>query len=72
MSIRVIHESGMTNIDHPSISYGNVRRMYQGGRDGFGLQLDERQEPKRAEITNLCHEIADKMRELEEVFKNEN
>lgn len=68
MTIRAIYSDGMTNIDEPSISYGNIHRLYSNG-SGHGLQLDPKQDHKRGEILDLCAEIADKLQQLDEVLK---
>lgn len=66
--MRVIVDLGMINIDGVTFSYSNIENMYKTGH-GFGLQLDEHVEHKRDEITQLCHEVTDKLYELARLTK---
>ena len=56
--MKITVTDGMVNIDGSNIAYGNIRSMYQTG-NRYGLQLNEAQELKRAEILELCDVIAD-------------
>ena len=64
--MRITIQSGMVNIDSPDISYGNIRNMYTTG-NGNGLQITERIEHKRGEITDICAEIADLIYDLQDI-----
>ena len=69
MTIRIDVTDRMVNIDGSNIAYGNIRSMYKTG-DGYGLQLNEAQELKRAEILELCQVIADLSYALYELDSN--
>ena len=58
IKLKITVTDGMVNIDGSNIAYGNIRSMYKTG-NGHGLQLNEAQEPRRAEILELCQVIAD-------------
>lgn len=66
--ILITAQSGMVNIDSHLMAYANLRDMYETG-DGNGLQLSAKLEHKRKEIINICGEIADKIYELQDIFK---
>jgi len=56
--LKITITDGMVNIDGSNLAYGNIRNMYKNG-NGHGLQLNESQESKRAEILELCQKISD-------------
>lgn len=58
IKLKITVTDGMVNIDGSNIAYGNIRNMYKTG-NGHGLQLNEAQELKRAEILKMCEAIAD-------------
>lgn len=67
--MKITITDGMVNIDGSNIAYGNIRSMYKTG-NGHGLQLNEAQELKRAEIFELCQVIADLSYALYEMDKS--
>ena len=68
MELQISFTKGMVNIDADGISYGNIKGLYKTG-DGHGLQLDERLEPMRDNISRLCYSIAKQIYELDELSK---
>ena len=65
--MRITTQYGMINIDSKDISYSNIKNMYQIG-NGYGLQLSEKLEHSRAEIIDICAEIAKKIYILHDII----
>lgn len=53
----------MVNIDGDDIAYAVIEGMYEGNRDGYGLQVND--ENRRDAIKRMCDKIADAVKEYE-------
>lgn len=54
---------GMVNIDSDDLAYANIDNMYKTeSGNGFGIQIND--ESIREQATSLCHEITDRLRQL--------
>lgn len=47
----------MINIDGDGFTYSNIFNMYQGGKSGVGIQVND--PSKEKELMDMCNKIAD-------------
>ena len=65
--MKITTQKGMVNIDCDDLAYSNIAKMYKTGV-GHGLQLSERLEHKRGELTDICADITDRIYELQDIL----
>lgn len=73
IKIKVAHYDGMVNIDTPTrdkdndFGYANIAKMYKGGLDGVGLQVNN--EDNREAILKMCNKISDAVYEYKQTLE---
>lgn len=70
MNIKVLVDMGMVNIDTDDFAYANIRNMYKGNRNGAGIQLSERLETNRDDITETCDQLSKLLYKLDDLLKD--
>ena len=67
--MKVLCEAGMVTFVDSPFDFGNIRNMYKGNQNGFGIQLEERHLHFEKELAELCNIVAECLYKIEDLTK---